>query len=104
MAFLSEILTEELGIPPKYKEEASICLFCGEEIKEGGMWATQRLHAGVCRKCAPQLLDWYIDTLLDTKVLDEVDDVENVKKLSSNIIDRYNRKKQKKIKSNKSHM
>lgn len=104
MAFLSEILTEELGIPPKYKDEASVCLMCGEKIKEGGMWASQQIHAGICKKCAPQLLDWYIDTLLDAKVIDEVDDIENVKKLSCDIIDRYNRKKQKKIKGNKRHM
>lgn len=104
MAFLSEILTEEPGIPQKYRDEASICLICGEKIKEGGMWATQQLHTSVCAKCAPSLLDWYIDTLLDAKVIDESDDVANVKKLTCDIIDRYNKKKQMKIKYNKRHM
>ena len=104
MAFLSEILTEKLGIPQKCKKEASFCLMCGEKIKEGGMWATPQIHVGICQKCAPQLLDLYIDTLLDTRVIDEVDDIENVKKLSCDIIDRYNRKRQKKIKGNRRHM
>ena len=104
MAFLSEILNEESGIPKRCKDEASICLLCGEKIEEGGMWATQQLHTSVCAKCAPSLLDWYIDTLLDAKVIDESDDVTNVKKLSCDIIDRYNKKKHMKIKYNKGHM
>ena len=104
MAFLSEILNEEPGIPQRYREEASICLMCGGKIKEGGMWATQQLHTSVCLKCAPSLLDWYIDTLLDTQTIKEADDVANVKKLTCDIIDRYSKKKQMKIKYNKKHM
>lgn len=104
MAFLSEILNEEPGIPPKYKEQASICLMCGDRIQKGGMWATQQIHTSICKKCAPSLLDWYIDALLDTQEIDESDDIENVKKLSNDIVDRYHRKKQKKIKHNKIHM
>ena len=104
MAFLSEILSGNSGIPPKYKEQASVCMMCGEQIVKGGMWATQPLHAGVCQKCAPQLLDWYIDTLLDTQAIDEFDDIANIKRLSNDIIDRYDRKKKKKIVNNKKHM
>lgn len=36
MAFLSEILNEEPGIPPKHKEQASLCLMCGKKIEKGG--------------------------------------------------------------------
>ncbi len=104
MAFLSEILSEEPGIPQKNKEQACICLMCGEKVKEGGMWVAQQLHTSVCAKCAPSLLDWYIDTLFDTQAIDEYDDVANIKKLTSDIIDRYNKKKQMKIKYNKRHM
>lgn len=104
MAFLSEILCEEPGIPTKYKEQASVCLMCGEKIEKGGMWATNQLHTSVCKNCAPELLDWYIDTLLDTQEINEIDDIANVRKLSGDIINRYDRKKQKKIKHNKNHM
>lgn len=104
MAFLSEILCEEPGIPPEYKEQASICLLCGDKVKEGGMWTTYQLHTCVCAKCAPSLLDWYIDTLLDTQMIDEVDDVANIKRLACDIMDRYNKKKQMKIQHNKKHM
>lgn len=104
MAFLSEILNEQQGIPERCKEEASICLMCGEKIAEGGMWATQQIHTSVCAKCAPSLLDWYIDTLLDSKVIDESDDISNLKKLTGDIIDRYKKKKNMKIKYKKRHM
>lgn len=104
MAYLSEILSESSGIPPKCKDEASKCLSCGEKIKQGGMWATQEMHIGICKKCAPVLLDWYIDTLLDTGEIDENDDVESIKRLSNDIISRYDRKKKKKIKYKKKHM
>mgnify|MGYP006987710281 CR=1 FL=1 len=104
MAFLSEILKEGSDIPTKYKEQSSICLMCGEKVHEGGMWATQSIHTCVCEKCAPSLLDWYIDTLLDTKVIDENNDISNVKKLSNDIIERYERKKDKKIKYGKKHL
>ena len=104
MAFLSEILNEDPGIPQRCKDEASICLLCGKKIKEGGMWATQQLHTSVCAKCAPQLLDWYIDTLLDTEEIDESDDISNIKRLSNDIINRYDRKKKKKTINNKKHM
>lgn len=103
MALLSEILQEEPGIPPKCKEEASICLMCGEKTDIGGMWATMQLHTCVCPKCAPSLLDWYIDTLLDAKEIDEVDDIANVKRLSNGIIDRYEKKKLMKARYNKKH-
>lgn len=104
MAFLSEILNGEPRIPQKYKDEASICLMCGKKTEKGGMWATQLLHTCVCVKCSPSLLDWYIDTLLDAEVLNEVDDIKNAKKLSCDILDRYIRKKKKKIELNKNHM
>ncbi len=104
MAFLSEILNEEPGIPQKYKEQSAICIMCGEKNERGGMWATQALHTSVCGKCAPVLLDWYIDTLLDTQEIDESDDIANVKRLSNDIIERYERKKQKKIRYNKKHI
>lgn len=104
MAFLSEILNESPGIPPKFKEQSSICLMCGEKVDRGGMWATQELHTCVCEKCAPSLLDWYIDTLLDTKIIDENDDITSVTKLSNAIIERYKSKKQKKIEYKKKHI
>lgn len=104
MAFLSEILNEEPGIPQKYKDEASMCLMCGEKTKKGGMWATQSLHTCVCVKCAPSLLDWHIDTLLDAEVINESNDIENAKKLTCDILNRYNRKKKKKIELKKNHM
>lgn len=104
MAYLSEILSEQPGIPPKYKEEASVCLMCGEKIESGGMWATQKLHTSICKKCAPSLLDWYIDTLLDTKEISEENDIASVKRLSNDIIKRYERKKNKKIKYAKKHL
>jgi len=104
MAFLSEILNEEPGIPPKYKEQASLCLMCGKKIEKGGMWATNELHTSICKECAPVLLDWYIDTLLDTQEINEVDDINTIRRLSNNIIDRYERKKQKKISGNKKHI
>lgn len=104
MALLSEVLSEGYGIPKEYKEQASKCLMCDDKIEKGGMWATQPLHAGVCDKCAPSLLDWYIDTLLDTKAINEDDDMDNIQKLSNDIIDRYKRKKQKKIQYKKKHI
>ncbi|MFA9378366.1 MAG: hypothetical protein ACERKZ_16725 [Lachnotalea sp.] len=52
MAFLSEILNEEPGIPPEYKEQASLCLMCGKKIEKGGMWATNKLHTSICKECA----------------------------------------------------
>ena len=104
MAFLSEILNQEPGIPQKYKEQSSICLMCGEKADKGGMWATHELHTCVCEKCAPSLLDWYIDTLLDTKQINEEDDIVNIKKLSNEIIDRYKKKKDMKIRYGKNHL
>lgn len=104
MAYLSEILNEQSGIPKKYREEASVCLMCGKKIKFGGMWATQKIHAGVCEKCAPTLLDWYIDTLFDVKEISEEDDIASVKKLSNDIIERYERKKKKKVQYKKKHL
>lgn len=104
MAFLSEILNEEPGIPQKFKEQSSICLMCGEKTDHGGMWATQELHTCVCKRCAPSLLDWYIDTLLDTGEIDEYEDISSVKRLINDIVDRYERKKKKKIQHNKKHI
>lgn len=104
MAYLSEILTEEPGIPLKFKEQVSLCCMCGKKISSGGMWATQEAHLGICKDCAPSLLDWYIDTLLDSDIINENDDIENIKNLSNSIIDRYKRKKQKKEKYKKNHM
>lgn len=104
MAFLSEILSEVPGIPQQYKEQASICLMCGEKNERGGMWATYRLHTSVCKKCAPSLLDWYIDTLLDGQEINESDDIANIKRLSNDIICRYEKKKLDKVKHNKKHM
>ncbi len=104
MAFLSNVLQEELGIPQNYREEAAICLMCGKKNENGGMWATPNLHTSICKNCAPSLLDWYIDTLLDTQEMDESDDIANIKRLSNDIIDRYNHKKKAKIKHNKNHM
>lgn len=104
MAFLSEILKESSGLPEKYRKEASICCECGEKISNGGMWAMDKLHLGICEKCAPILLDWYIDTLLDVGTINEIDDIENVKKLSDDIIIRYKRKRDKKIKQEKAHL
>lgn len=68
------------------------------------MWATNELHTSICKECAPVILDWYIDTLLDTQGINEFDDINTIRRLSNNIIDRYERKKQKKIRGNKKHI
>jgi len=106
MAFLSEILNEPDGIPDFFKEQASYCCCCKDKISSGGMWVLyiENGHLGICKKCAPSLLDWYIDTLLDTGAIDENDDIEDVMKLSNDIIGRYKRKKEQKIKWNKKHL
>lgn len=104
MSYLSEILTEENGLPKDVKKEVSICMECGNKIEKGGMWATQNSHLGICKDCASALLDFYIDTLLDTQEIDENDDIGSIKRLTSDIVERYERKKSKKIKYNKKHM
>lgn len=104
MAYLSEILYDDPGIPQECKNEASICLMCGKKIEKGGMWATQQLHTSICINCSPSLLDWYIDTLLDTQTLNEDNDIENLQKLVCDIINRYDKKKQMKVRYNKKHM
>ena len=103
MAFLSEIISDS-NFPTNLVNEASKCFMCGNKIKEGGMWSAHKLHTCVCLHCAPLLLDWYIDTLLDTQKIDENNDEDNYQKLSNDIIERYKRKKQKKIEQNKDHM
>lgn len=95
MAFLSEILDDKV-IPESDRNQAASCCQCGKTIEKGGMWAMNNLHLGICDRCAPILLDWYIDTLNDTQKLSEYDDIGNVQKLSNDIIDRYKRKKDKK--------
>lgn len=102
MAYLSEIING--AIPKEFAEEASVCCECGKKIHSGGMWAMQEAHIGICKDCSSVLLDWYIDTLLDTGIIDENDDVESVQKLSNDIIGRYKWKKQRKEKYNKNHM
>lgn len=104
MAFLSEILNESDGIPEELKKQASFCCSCRTEISNGGMWAMNREHLGICKKCAPILLDWYIDALLDSDIINESNDIENVIKLSNDIAVRYKRKKEKKVSGNKKHM
>lgn len=103
MAFLSEIISDS-NFPSNLKSKASICFLCGNKVKEGGMWSAHKLETCVCLQCAPLLLDWYIDTLLDTQKIDENNDDESCRKLSNDIIQRYKRKKQKKIKQNKKHI
>lgn len=103
MAFLSEVLNDTT-IPQSCRNEAAACILCGEKIQKGGMWAGHKIHIGICKKCSPQLLDLYIDTLLDTGMLEETDDVSNVKTLCDDIIVRYKRKREKKEAGNKSHL
>ncbi|MDU2749508.1 MAG: hypothetical protein E7B96_13715 [Clostridium perfringens] len=55
------------GIPDDYKKQFSTCLFCNEEISEGGYWAGD-INAGVCKECSYYLIDLLIDTLNDTDV------------------------------------
>jgi len=71
MAKLSKTLRSG-GIPTKCKEEMSKCCFCGEDISHGGMWAAANHHLGICEKCAPLLIDWYADTLMDTSDFEEL--------------------------------
>lgn len=104
MAFLSEILCEKQGIPEPFRSQASKCCECGKTISQGGMWAMNENHLGICNKCAPILLDWYIDALLDTGEIQEDNDILTVQKLSNDIIERYRRKKEKKAKYSKKHM
>lgn len=103
MAYLSEILKDP-EINSQCKDEISTCLVCGQKNTEGGMWATNKIETCICSKCAPVLLDWYIDTLLDTHQLDENDDDNSCIRLSKDITERYRRKKDKKISQNKAHM
>lgn len=102
MAYLSEVING--GIPKEFADEASICCMCGEKISHGGMWAMQEHHVGICKDCANYLIDWYIDTLLDTQKINEDEDIENIKKIICNVLDRYNHKKKMKKKYNKNHM
>lgn len=103
MAYLSEILSDS-NFSSQHKEEISTCLMCGAKITEGGMWSANKIDTCVCIKCVPVLLDWYIDTLLDTHHLDENDDVNSCMRLSNDIMERYRRKKEKKISQNKRHI
>ena len=104
MALLSEIIKESSGIPKEYRKEAAVCCNCGEKISHGGMWAMYEHHIGICKKCSTSLLDWYIDTLIDTGEIDEVDDIKNVKRLTNDIIDRYKKKHDQKLRLGKKHM
>jgi len=106
MAYLSELIeefTHDIHMK-KFVGEMSKCISCGEKITNGGMWAMNEQHIGICKECAPILLDLYIDTLLDTGIIDENNDIESIKKLSNDIIVRYERKKEKKMQHNKTHL
>lgn len=103
MAYLSEIISDS-NFPSNLKNDVSTFFLCGNKVKEGGMWSAHKLNTCVCIHCAPILLDWYIDALLDTQEIDENNDEDNFHKLSNDIIERYKRKKQKKIIQNKNHM
>lgn len=78
MAKLSEI-TGSMGITEQYREEAKKCCFCGEKISHGGMWSADDQHLGICEGCAPFLIDWYVDTLMDTSSFEmlSIDDKKN---------------------------
>ncbi len=102
MAFLSDMLKSDM-LREQHKE-ASFCCSCNKKITNGGMWAMSKNNLGICKECAPVLLDWYIDSLLDTDVINESDDVENMKKLSNDISVRYKRKIDKKLNYGRDHM
>lgn len=52
------------AIPVDVQNEFSKCLFCLEEITEGGSWAGAS-NIGVCVNCCDHLIDLLIDTLED---------------------------------------
>lgn len=104
MAFLSDYTGENALFPIGKKDEEPKCCSCGKTISKGGLWSMNQMELSICEDCAPILLDWYIDTLMDSENLSKDDDIENIKNLSTGIIERYDRKKKKMIKYKKKHI
>jgi len=91
MARLSKTLGS--SIPEKYQKEMSQCYFCGEQITHGGMWAGDEHHLGVCKECSPLLIDWYVDTVMDTTGFEKLN-LDEKKKEVFNVVERRLEKKE----------
>ena len=91
MAKLSKTLGS--SIPEKYQKEMSHCCLCGEQITHGGMWAGDEHHLGICKECSPSLIDWYVDTIMDTTDFEKMS-LEEKKKEVFEVVERRLEKKE----------
>lgn len=71
----------------------SQCYSCGEQITHGGMWAGDEYHLGVCKECSLHLINWYIDTVMDTTSFEKLS-LDEKKKEVFKVVERRLEKKE----------